>query len=101
MFNPNQLQNDAYKNTLKKLIFEITKDNYKNHEDILERMSSSLNTKKDYEQIISLITEIYRKGFDEAIKQQKDSLKNLGFKVIEKENNENNLNDENRIFKKN
>lgn len=66
---------------LKKTMFEILKDRYPKHEQIIDRVSHSLATEKDIKEFVSMMVDIYEVGFVRAVDEHKEKLAKLGFDV--------------------
>jgi len=66
---------------IKRSMFELLKEKYGKHEQIVERVSHTLVTEKDMKDFLSMMVEIYEMGFVRAIDEQKDKLAKLGFGV--------------------
>lgn len=62
-------------------MFEILKEKYSDHESIVEKLSSGVFTKHDYEQFSKLIIGIYENGYLKAVSDHRDQLEKLGFKA--------------------
>jgi|LakMenEpi03Aug12_release.lakeMendotaPanAssembly.Ray.scaffolds.fasta_scaffold16801_13 hypothetical protein len=66
---------------IKKSMFEILKERYGKHEQILERLSSHLIVEKDLKDFLAMIIDVYEIGFFKAVEDQKEQLKKLGLGV--------------------
>jgi hypothetical protein len=66
---------------LKKTMFEILKERYPKHEQIIDRVSHSLATDKDIKDFVSMMVEIYEVGFVRAVDEHREKLSKLGFEV--------------------
>lgn len=66
---------------IKKYMFELLKERYSRNEDIITRVSDNITSEKDYEAFGKLAFDIYEKGFQEAIDQQKEQFEKLGLSV--------------------
>lgn len=63
---------------LKKAMFEILKDRYAPHDQILERVASSLVTEGDIQDFFKLVTSIYEVAYHKAVEDHSEVLKKLG-----------------------
>ena len=66
---------------IKRSMFELLKEKYGKHEQIVDRIAHSLVTEKDMKDFIGLLLEIYELGFVRAIEEHKDKLAKLGLGV--------------------
>lgn len=66
---------------IKKYLFEMLKERYGRNERFIERISSMITTKEDYDGFGSLITDIYETGFLKAVNEYKDQFTKMGMKV--------------------
>lgn len=69
---------------LKKYIFEIIKEKYAKHENIIDRLSVSLITRNDFEEFGRLIADIFESGYMRSLQEQKDILTKAGINVVVK-----------------
>jgi hypothetical protein len=82
---------------IKKYLFEILQERYLKNERFIERLSSTILTKEDYDGLGSFVTDIFELGFLRATNQYKDQLNKMGINVnivAEQSNKKNN----NKIF---
>jgi len=63
---------------LKKAMFEILKERYAPHDQILERISASLVTEGDVQDFFKLVTSVYEAAYYKAVEDHSQVLKNLG-----------------------
>lgn len=66
---------------IKKLLSEMLKGNYSQHEDIIARITSVIITEKDYSEMTKMLIDLYQKGFTQAVESQKEQLEKIGYKV--------------------
>jgi len=66
---------------VKGIFKQLLKDRASNYDEIAERISSTIITKKDLESFCSLISELYQTGYLESVKQHKEKLTKMGIKV--------------------
>lgn len=69
---------NARSNYLKKAIFEIMQERFMKHENIIERITSNLQTEGDHNAFLKLIAEIYETGYVKAVKDHQQQLQKLG-----------------------
>ena len=84
MFNIEKMQemfSNPYGNGIKKYIFEILKENYQKHENIIEKLSENVRSAKDYQNLGNLLNEIYKIGYTKAVEQHKEILEKYGLKA--------------------
>lgn len=67
--------------TLKKWFIEILKEDYIKHDNIIERVSTSLTTENDLKEFGDLITGVYEKAYRKAVEDYKVQAEQLGLKV--------------------
>lgn len=65
----------------KKLLFEVLKDRYGKHEDIIDRITDVIHSEKDYKLLGQLIVDIYEKGFLNAVEQHRSVMEQQGLSV--------------------
>jgi len=73
---PNQ-QSQFVKHTM----FELLRDKYQKHEQIIERISRSLVTEKDTKDFLQMMVDLYEVGFIKAVNEQREKLTQLGYDV--------------------
>ena len=66
---------------IKRSMFQLLKDKYQKHEQIVERISHSLVTEKDSADFLAMMVDAYEIGFMKAVEEQRDKLAKLGFGV--------------------
>ncbi len=66
---------------LKKFAFEILKERYGHHEQVLERIGHYLVTDKDLEDFSKLLVEVYEVAYLKAVNDHKDALASMGLKA--------------------
>jgi hypothetical protein len=67
--------------TLKKWFYDLLKLNYSNHDQIIERVSTSLVTEKDVEDFGKLIGQVYEIGYRKAVDDYRKQLEDMGLKI--------------------
>ena len=67
--------------TLKKWFVELLGHNYPLHDDIVERVATSLATESDMKQFGSLITAVFEKGYRKAVDDYKGQVEKLGLRI--------------------
>ena len=67
--------------TLKKWVSEIIKKDFQQHETIIERISTSLSTEKDLEDLGKLIMGVYESAYKKAVDDYKKEFEKLGVKI--------------------
>ncbi len=66
---------------IKHHVHELLKENYADHDRIVERVARTLATESDYVEFGKLISSLYISGFNAAVQQQKSQLEKLGYNV--------------------
>lgn len=72
---------NPYVPVAKKFLYDLAPLKFKQHEEILERTILALNHKKDIEDFLKLLADIYETGFSTSVEQHKSELTKLGLKV--------------------
>ena len=67
--------------TLKKWFAELLKAEYMQHDEIIDRIASSLTTEKDLEQFGKLVSNIYEMAYKKAVEDYVKEAEKLGVKV--------------------
>ena len=67
--------------TLKKWFIELLDKDYVPHDDIIERIASSLATDQDMKQFGTLITSVFEKGYRKAVEDYRGQVEKLGIKI--------------------
>ena len=67
--------------TLKKWFAELLKEDYSPHDQIIERMSTSITTEKDLKDLGKLIMKLYEKAYLKAVDDYKEQAENMGIKI--------------------
>lgn len=67
--------------TIKKWFYELLKLNYASHDQIIERVSSTLVTEKDLEDFSKLVGQIYEAGYRKAVDDYRKQFEDMGLKV--------------------
>lgn len=66
---------------IKKLLFELLKENYVKHEEMAARLATVVVTEKDYEEMGKILTSIYYKGYNQAVEAQREQWEKLGYRI--------------------
>lgn len=67
-----------YKYALHKFIFELIKDKYADHKEIIERVGCYFPTENDTKNIMQLIHASYEAGYMKAFADYKDQMSKMG-----------------------
>lgn len=70
-----------FQQTARKHLADILKDRYPANARGVERVIAATFTREDMDQVLSLATDLYRAGFDQAAVSYRDQLKKLGYDV--------------------
>jgi uncharacterized membrane-anchored protein YjiN (DUF445 family) len=64
---------------VKKFIYDLIQHRYtQDHDEFLERMAHSLVTKKDVDQFVKLVSDIYETAYTKCFKDNEEIVKSLG-----------------------
>jgi hypothetical protein len=77
---PFMLQN-PHALAIKKYLFEVLKERYSKNEKFIDRLTTTIATKEDYEGFGVFVTDLFETGFIRAVDQYKDQFAKLGMKV--------------------
>jgi len=66
---------------LKKYMYEILKERYPKHEQLLERLGHNLPLDQDVTAFSQLVVEVYELGYLKAVKDYENELNRLGYNV--------------------
>lgn len=72
---------NIHSSAIKKYLFELLKERYARNEKFIDRLSSTVATKEDYESLGSLVVDIFETGFLKAVDGYKDELAKMGLRV--------------------
>lgn len=67
--------------TLKKWFAELLKGDYPKHDQIIERVATSITTDKDLKEFGALVINIYETAYHKAVNDYKDQAEKLGIKI--------------------
>jgi predicted site-specific integrase-resolvase len=67
--------------TLRKWFYDLLKLKYAEHDQIIERVASSLVTEKDIQDFSKLIGQVFEEGFRRAVEQYREQLEQMGLKI--------------------
>lgn len=67
---------------IKRHLFEILKYRFSENEESIDRLSSAIKTKKDFEDFGKLIMSVYEAGYMRSTEDHRDGLAKLGFQAI-------------------
>ena len=75
-------QFDPYTKAIKHYMFEIMPEKYTTQtDDVIDRVVHSLATKRDAENFIRFLGDVYQAGWNKAMKNVGESLEQNGFKL--------------------
>lgn len=66
---------------IKRYLFEVLQERYGRNEKFIDRISSTIATKEDYEGLGRLITDVYETGFLKAVNEYKEQFTKMGMRV--------------------
>jgi hypothetical protein len=67
--------------TIKKWLYELLQLNYAAHDQIVERVSSTLVTDRDLEDFSKLVGQIFEAGYKKAVDDYRKQFEDMGLKV--------------------
>ena len=67
--------------SIKRYLFEMLKERYPKNEKFIDRLTSTITTKEDYDGLGSFITDIFELGFVRAVDQYKEQFAKMGMRV--------------------
>lgn len=76
-----QLINNPRGMALKKFMFDLLKEKYGQHDDLLDRIASFLVTEKDLIAYSKMVSDIYEVGYHKAVADYKEQLADMGIGV--------------------
>lgn len=68
-------------NYVQKSMFELLKERYAKHEDIIERVAVSLMTDKDIQHFLQLQLELFEIGYLRSVEDHREQLAKMGIKA--------------------
>lgn len=68
--------------TAKRWVSDLLQERYAEHDQIVERIATSLVTTKDLQDFGNLLSQIYEVGYRKAIDDNKKQLEKLGYNVV-------------------
>ena len=83
MSNPSwvQMMSNPQGHVIKQYMVEILKEKFPPHQELLERIGSTLITQGDLEAFGKLVSDVYQTGYLKAIKEHEALLTKLGYKI--------------------
>jgi hypothetical protein len=66
---------------IKRYMFDILRERFPKHEEIIERIASALVTQTDMQSFGKMIVDVYEVAYFKALEEQKEILKKAGIKV--------------------
>lgn len=81
MGNWTQMFRNPYSLGLRNIFAQLLKQDYVQYEDIIERVSNTISTEKDYEQFGNLIMAVYEQAYQQCVQEHKHLLEQAGIKV--------------------
>jgi hypothetical protein len=72
---------NLHSSAIKKYLFELLKNRYEKNERFIDRISSTITTKEDYEDLGRLMADVFEAGFMKAYNEYKDQLASMGLQV--------------------
>lgn len=67
--------------TLKKWFVELLQEEYPPHDNIIERVSTSLITEQDLKEFGKLVTTVYERAYKKAVSDYREQAEALGVKI--------------------
>ena len=72
---------NVHSSAIKKYLFELLKGRYEKNERFIDRISSTITTKEDYESLGGLMADVFEAGFMKAYNEYKEQLAAMGMQV--------------------
>lgn len=72
---------NLHSSAIKKYLFELLRNRYEKNEKFIDRISSTITTKEDYEDLGRLMADVFEAGFMKAYNEYKDQLAGMGLQV--------------------
>jgi hypothetical protein len=72
---------NVYPENIKKLLFDMLKEKYKDNELMIERIAALVNSPRDYELLGKLLVSLYETSYMKAVNEQKQMLEKHGIKA--------------------
>lgn len=66
---------------IKKMMFDFLKERYARNDQIVERLSTALQTDGDLQAFIKLVMDTYESGYMRAVEDHREQLAKAGFKA--------------------
>jgi hypothetical protein len=66
---------------VKKMMYEFLKDKYPAHDQIIERLSTAMQTEGDIQAFFKMVVDIYEKGYIKSVDDHKEQLAKAGISV--------------------
>lgn len=67
--------------TLKKWFMELLKEEYMQHDEVIERVATALVTEKDIERFGKMIMNVYERAYKKAVEDYRTQIEKAGLKV--------------------
>jgi hypothetical protein len=75
------LTSTLYRNAIMKYMFDLLQNRFENHRQLIERVTTSLQTQADVEQFCKMAVDLFELGYLRAVDQYKSHLQKLGYDV--------------------
>lgn len=66
---------------VKKMMFDFLKDRYPRNDQIIERLTTALQTENDMQEFVRLMMDVYETGYMRAVEDHREQLKKIGLQV--------------------
>lgn len=72
---------NLHSSAIKRYLFDLLRERYAKNEKFIDRISSTISTKEDYEALGGLVVDIFETGFLKAVNEYRDQLAKMGLRV--------------------
>jgi len=70
-----------YQTAVKKYLYEMLKEKYTNHQQIIERITSTIVTEKDVKDFGDFIATLYETAYMRAVNEYKGIIEKMGYTI--------------------
>ncbi len=66
---------------VKKMMYEFLKERYGKNDQIIERLTTALQTEADIQAFVKLVMDVYETGYMRAVEDHREQLQKIGLQV--------------------
>lgn len=81
MSNWSQYFNNPRGHYLRKTLFELMKQKYAEHDQIIERLGSMLQTEGDLKAFLKFVSDVYELGYMKSVADHREQLEKIGIRA--------------------